>query len=114
MRMLQLIWLTCAVAIVAAAVRAGRSPRAARIGRLAVGTLYLGAGALVNAAFLASGEDYADFADHAYIRFVRETWGSLVVPNHELYISLLVVFESAVGVLILGGGRRTQLGLTAA
>ena len=32
----------------------------------------------------------------------------------HFFISLLVIFEAAVGVLILSGGRRTQLGLIGA
>jgi hypothetical protein len=112
--MLQVVWIACAVAIVVAAVRTRRGTDALRMGRLAVAMLYLGAGALVNAVLLATGEDYAKFADQAYIGFVRHTWRSLVVPNHVLFISLLVIFEATVGVLVLSGGRRTQLGLTAA
>ena len=54
------------------------------------------------------------WVDGAYIPFVRETWRSLVVPNHGLFISLLIVFETAVGLLVLSGGKRTQLGLAAA
>jgi hypothetical protein len=112
--MLQIIWIACATVIVASALRANHSARAARTGRLAVAALYLGAGALVNVAFLATGEDYAKFADSAYISFVRDTWRSVVVPNHHLFVSLLVVFEAAVGVLVLSGGKRAQLGLVAA
>jgi hypothetical protein len=76
--------------------------------------LYLGAGALVNTLMLLTGEDYADFADGSYIPFVHHTWRSLVVPNHHVFISLLVAFEAAVGLLALAGGRKAQLGLVAA
>jgi hypothetical protein len=112
--MLPVIWVTCAVVIIAAAVRAGRNPRAARIGRWAVALLFLGAGALVNAIFLATGDDYAEFADGAYLRFVSDTWRELVVPNHHLFISLLIAFETIVGLLVLAGGRRAELGFEAA
>ena len=112
--MLPVIWVSCAVVIVAAAVRARGSRRAARIGRCAVAVLFLGAGALVNAIFLATGDDYAKFADRAYIRLVGDTWRDFVVPNHHLFISLLIAFETVVGVLMIAGGRRAQLGLVAA
>jgi hypothetical protein len=112
--MLQIIWVACAVVIITAALRAEHSKRAARTGREAVAVLYLAAGALVNLVFLATGEDYADFADSAYIPSVRNTWRSLVVPNHYLFISLLIGFEAAVGLLVLGGGKRAQVGLAAA
>jgi hypothetical protein len=112
--MLPVIWVTCAVVIVTAAIRAGHDRRAARVGPWAVAVLFLGAGALVNAIFLATGEDYADFADGAYVAFVGDTWRDVVVPNRHLFISLLIAFETAIGLLVLAGGKRTQLGYVAA
>jgi hypothetical protein len=41
---------------------------------------------------------------------VTDTWQAVVVPNAVLFIGLLAVFEAAVGVLALCGGRWTQLG----
>ena len=79
--------------------------------RAALGALYLGAGALVNAIFLATGVDYADFADSAHVAYVHDTWRSAVAPNQDVFITLLVIFEALVGALILSGGRRTQAGL---
>jgi hypothetical protein len=112
--LLQIMWIGCAVVIVTAALRSRRSPRAARVGQLAVAALFIGAGALVNAVFLATGETYAKFADGAYVPFVRNTWRTLVVPNHYAFISLLIAFELLVGVLMLIGGKRAQLGLAGA
>ena len=109
-----IVWSVLGVVIVVSGVKAGRSDRALRVGRLAVGVLYVGAGALVNAAYLIQGEDYADFAEGSYITFVRDTWSSLVVPNHDLFIGALVAFEAAVGVLVVRGGRSTVVALTAA
>lgn len=107
--MLQVIWVSCAVVIITAAVRSRTRDGALRLGRLGVGVLYLAAGAFVNALFIVRGDDYRGFADGAYVPFVRETWNSLVVPNHHVFIWTLVAFEAAVGVLVLLGGRRTQL-----
>ena len=45
---------------------------------------------------------------------MKETWRSLVVPNHHLFIATLIAFEAAVGLLALMGGRRTQLAYGAA
>ena len=112
--MLPVVWVTLGAIIFAASLRAARSLRARRAGRLAVGVLYIGAGALVNAAFLARGDDYEKFADGSYIPYVRDTWRSLVVPNHDVFISALIAYELAVGVLVLSGGRRAQLGLVGA
>ncbi|HVL03212.1 MAG TPA: hypothetical protein VM386_02120 [Acidimicrobiales bacterium] len=111
---LGIVWLALGVVVFVAGLRAATSERARRIGRIAVGILYVGAGAVVNAALLATGQDYADFADGAYVSFVRDTWRSVVVPNQDVFISLLVVFEATVGVLVLSGGRRAQLGLLGA
>ena len=112
--MLQVVWVLSAVVIVTAAVRARNNPGALRLGRFGVGFLYLVAGAAVNAFFLLRGDDYAEFASGSYIPFVRDTWESLVVPNVEIWIGLLIVFEAAVGVLAVLGGLRTQIAYAAA
>lgn len=112
--MLPILWVACAAVIITSAVRSGRHPTALTIGRSAVAVLYIGAGAAVNAFFLLRGDDYARFADGSPIPFVRESWRSLVVPDHDAWISLLIAFELAVGVLALLGRGRTQLAYLAA
>jgi len=112
--MLQVLWVTCAVVVVTAAVRSRRHPNAPLLGRIGVGVLFLAAGAAVNAFFLARGDDYAEFASGSYLAFVRDTWTTVVVPNHDVWIGLLILFEVAVGVLALLGARRTQLAYVAA
>lgn len=108
-------WVVLGVIVVGAGVRSRTDLQALRVGRLALAALYLGAGALVNAVFVVRGEDYADFAAGSYLPFVRDTWETLVVPNHHLFIGgLLVAFEAAVGVLALLGGRRAALALIGA
>lgn len=68
-----ILWVACAAAVITAAVRSRRDPGALRFGRRSVAILYLGAGAAVNAFFLARGDDYATFADGAYVAFtIRE------------------------------------------
>ena len=112
--MLPVLWITCAAAVVTAAVRSRRDPAAVELGRRAVALLYLGAGAGVNAFMLLRGDDYAKFADGAYLGFVRHTWRSVVVPHHAAWIGLLIAFELAVGLLALMGGWRTRLAYGAA
>jgi hypothetical protein len=112
--MLPVIWVSCAVVIATAAIRSRRHPSALRVGRIGVGVLYLAAGAAVNSFLLARGDDYAEFAQGSSIAFVRDTWASLVVPNHDIWIGLLIAFELGVGVLALLGGGRTQLAYAAA
>ncbi len=75
---------------------------------------FLGAGALFNAVNLAAGGDYKGFADHSYIPFIHHTWRSIVDPHVDAFIPLPIAFEAAVGLLVLSGGRRTQLGLVGA
>lgn len=112
--MLPIIWVVCGVAVVVAAVRSRTRTAALRLGRRAMAALYLGAGAGVNALMLGRGDDYATFADGSYLPFVRDTWRSLVAPNHHAFISVLIAFELAVGVLVLLGGTRTQVAYGAA
>jgi uncharacterized membrane protein len=104
------LWLACGVTTIIAAVLASRSRRWRYIGRAAVGVLFVLGGALVNASYLATGRDYAGFADTAHFAWVTDVWRAVVAPNVVPWISLLVVFEATVGALILSGGRRTQLG----
>jgi hypothetical protein len=106
----QIFWSACMAVAIVAAVLAHRSRRGRYVGRAAVGLLMLAGGALVNAANLATRGDYARLAGNAHFGWVTTAWRSIVAPNQLLFIGLLVVFEAAVGVLILSGGRRTQLG----
>jgi hypothetical protein len=107
-------WVACVATAIVASVLAIWKLRARYIGRIAVGVLMLLGGALFNAVNLARWGDYAGFADQAHFSWVTSAWHAVVAPNQVLFIGLLVVFEAAVGVLILSGGRRTQLGLLGA
>jgi hypothetical protein len=104
------LWSACSVTAVVCSVLAARRPRAVRAGRIAVGVLVLVGGALFNAVQLAQGNDYAGFADPSPFPWIARTWRAVVPPHHVLLIGLLVVFEAAVGLLVLGGGRGTRLG----
>lgn len=108
----KIMWLVLGGTAFVAAVRAAKSRRAMYVGRAAVGVLFIAFGALVNAVYLAMDNGYYDdFADASPFPFVKDTWNSLVVPNLGLFITLLIVFEATVGVLVLRGGRWTQIGL---
>jgi len=104
------LWMVCGVATVVAAVVANRSTAARYVGRAATAVLFIVGGALLHVINLVSGADYSGFADPAHFARVTSAWQAIVVPNHVLFIGLLAVFEAAVGVLALGGGRWTQLG----
>lgn len=108
------MWLVLGGVALVAALRAGHSRRAMYVGRWALGVLFVVFGAAVNAVYLAAGtEYYEDFASPSPFRFVSETWESLVLPNQVFFISLLIVAEATAGVLVLTGGRGTQVGLMA-
>ena len=108
-----ILWLVCGAATIIAAVLADRSRRAQYLGRTAVGVLFIAGGALLHVINLATGSDYAGFADPAHFGWVTHAWNVVVVPNHVLLIGLLALFEAAAGVLVLSGGRRTELGYLA-
>ena len=111
---LPVVWSSLGLVVLVSSLLAARHRAALRVGLLAVAVLFLAAGALVNLVMLLWGETYVDFAEKSYLPFVRDTWASLVVPNRWVFIPLLVVFEAAVGVLVMLGGRWTRLGLLAA
>jgi hypothetical protein len=106
-------WGVLGLTTVVCGLLARRHDRARVVGAWAVGVLFLLAGALVNLIYLLRGTDYGGFADASYIPFVRETWLSVVAPRQGLFIGLLIVFEAAVGLLVLSGGRRRQWGYAA-
>ena len=110
----QIFWVACVATAIVASVLAIWSRRARYVGRVAVGVLMLVGGATFNAVNIALGQTYADFADQAHFGWVTAAWRAVVAPNHYLFIGLLVAFEAIVGVLILSGGRRTQIGLIGA
>jgi hypothetical protein len=105
------VWAGLGVVIVICGLRAARSRRAYLVGVVAVSSLWVLAGALVNALFLLRGDDYSKFADGASTSFVRDTWASVVAPNQGLFIGLLIAFEAVVGVLVLVEGRVRQTAL---
>jgi hypothetical protein len=107
-------WSVTEVVIFIAGVWAWWSRQAMYVGRVAVATLFLVGGALFNTLTLATGGNYFDFADGSYLPFVTDTWRSLVAPHQYIFIPLLIAFEVVVGVLMLTGGRRTQLALVLA
>lgn len=108
-----ILWLVCGAATLVAAVLAGRSTGARYAGRAAVGVLFLLGGALVHVVNLATGANYAGFADPAHFAWVTDAWNAVVVPNQVLFIGLLAAFEAVAGVLALSGGRRTRVGYLA-
>ena len=98
---LPVCWLSLGVIVVGCSVGAARSRRAAGLGIAGVAALWVLAGAGANLLFLIRGEDFSGFADQASTSFVRDTWESLVVPHHAVFIGLLIVFEAGAGAAVL-------------
>ena len=83
--------------------------RMASVGRLAFGVMFTG-GAAIHVAIVVTGtETYRQFADTAFLPFVRQAWLSVFMPHAAVFGLLLAAFELAVGLLILAGGRKTAL-----
>lgn len=104
------LWVVCGIATIIAGMLATRSRRWMYLGRGAVGVLFLVGGALLHAINIATDGDYTDFADPAHFGWVTDAWRAVVPANQDLLIGLLALFEATVGVLVLSGKRRTQLG----
>jgi len=111
--LLPVTWATLGTTIVVSGVRARRSDRALALGIAAVSVLWLLGGAAANAAMLVDGTTYTGFADGSAIPFVTDTWESLVVPHHHVFIGLLIAGEALAGLLVLVAGRVRQVVLLA-
>lgn len=115
---MQVMWFGTGIAIIIAGIFASRSKLARYVGRVALFILFAIAGGLMHFIALLSGLEstdfYVEFADTAHFTWVTDAWQAVFVPNQELFVALLAVFELAVGALIISGGRRTQAGLIAA
>ena len=109
--MLQVGWLLLGTLTLVGALGAHRSRGLHQLGLAALAALYLAAGAVVNAVYLMAGRSYEQFADASPFAFVRDTWASLVVPHQTFFIGLLVLFEAAVGVMLVVGGRSRRVAL---
>jgi hypothetical protein len=111
--LLPVAWATLGLTIVICASVAASRPRASAVGIGAVSVLWVVAGAGANLAMLATGTSYTGFAKGSPIPFVRDTWESLVVPHHHLFIGLLAAGEALAGLLVLVPGRVRESALIA-
>lgn len=57
---------------------------------------------------------YRTLADVAIVDFYRDAWMAVVLPNVQLVIGLVVVFELALAVLLILKGAAVRIGLVAA
>jgi hypothetical protein len=82
------------------------------IWRGVVGVAYLVAAGFNLFSTLPEG-DLGWFADSAWFPFLGDFVRQVVVPNQALFMGLVVVFEVAVGLLILSRGKFVDMGVTA-
>jgi len=108
---LPVCWFSLGLIVVGCSVGAQRSRRALGLGIAAVAMLWVVAGAGANLYFVMRGDDFSGFADEASTSFVRDTWESLVVPHHAVFIGLLILFEATAGAAVLVPGRVRQVAL---
>lgn len=108
---LPLVWGLLGVTIIVGAVAARQSRTAYVTAIWAVSVLWVLAGAGANLAMLLDGADYSGFASGSPLSFVRETWESLVVPNHHYFIGTLIGCEAVVGSAVLWPGRARTVSL---
>lgn len=109
-----IVFFILAVPAVIGGLFAGVNLWARLVGRIGMGLVMLLGGAAVNASFLASGADYATFANDAKFAWVTHLWREVVPAKPLLWIGLLVVFQALMGIMILSGGWPTRIGLIGA
>ncbi len=84
--------------------------------RSVIGTFYLGA-AVFNLTYTLPGSDgprfFDGYADGAWFPFLEDFMNDVFVPNAELFMVAVIVFEILVGVLILSRARLVDIGVGA-
>jgi hypothetical protein len=110
---LPVAWLSLGLTIVVCGAASRRSRAAWRIGIGAVSLLWVVAGAGANLFLLVTGNTYTGFADGAWLSFVHDTWESLVVPHHHVFIGILIAGEALFGLFVLVPGQVRQVSLIA-
>jgi hypothetical protein len=106
------VWVLLGLVIVVASLNARHNRVAYTIGIWAISILWVVAGAGANLAMLIDGATYTEFASGSPVPFVRDTWESLVVPHHHLFIGLLIAFEALAGAAVLWPGKPRTVSLT--
>lgn len=81
--------------------------------RALVGVAYLAAAAFNVGYTLPRSDELDGYADGAWFGFLEKFMDDVFMPNGALFMSLVIVFEIAVGVLILARGHLVDLGVAA-
>ena len=80
------------------------------VGRSVVGGFYLFTGGVHLGIVAADTGFYRPFADDALLPFVRDRWADVFMADPTFWGLCLVVGETALGILLLLGGRSARVG----
>ena len=80
--------------------------------RMLIGGFYLSMGGVHLGIVAADPELYRPFADQALFAFVRDGWADIFMAHPQLWGLAMFAGETALGVLLLGGGGSAKLGWT--
>ncbi len=86
-------------------------PTAANVGRILWGIVFVASSIVNLVVTLPNPEFYRTFADLTFFPFYRRLILNIAIPNAYLITALVVIFEFAIGILMLGKGKRVHLGL---
>jgi hypothetical protein len=91
--------------------RAGSAPTAANVGRVLWGLAFVAASIVNLTVTLPNPDFYQTFADLTFFPFYRQLILNIALPNATLISALVVIFEFAVGVMMLSKGKWVHWGL---
>jgi hypothetical protein len=106
-------WVLTGLVIVVTGAMAGRSHRALLVGLGATAFAMAGLGAVGNAVAVATGVDFAAYAQASYSASVRDLLGLAGSPQVSVLVALLIAYQAVAGLVILFGGRWVEVGLAA-
>ncbi len=95
-----------------------RSPRPIgrkgwNVWRAVVGLAYLAAAGFNTAYTLPRSDELDGYADGAWFGFLGDFMRDVFMPNGAAFMSAVIIFEIAVGILVLSSGRAVDVGVTA-
>ena len=81
--------------------------------RIFIGVAYLAAAVFNTVYTLPRSDELDGYAEGAWFGFLADFMRDVFMPNGELFMTLVIVFEVAVAILILSRGRYVDAGVTA-
>lgn len=91
--------------------QATKPPAAANVGRILWGLAFVAASIVNLTVTLPNPAFYQTFADLTFFPFYRQLILNIAIPNATLISALVVIFEFAVGVMMLSKGEWVHWGL---